>query len=151
MANRLGLPALFGINTGKSAGGINEGEYRQIEFLRELHQAQGLAVTLGLGHAEITHGALFGIAPFLMPDDHARLAIETRKTADNGLVICVSTVAMQLMKIGEDFIHIVHGVRTLRMTGNLRYLPGCQLGVEVFGELLAFLRKTVDFFADIDS
>ncbi len=36
------------------------------------------------------------------------------------------------------------------MTCNLRHLPRCQLAINIFGELLAFLMQLVDLFADID-
>ena len=36
------------------------------------------------------------------------------------------------------------------MTGHLRYLPRGELGVDVFGERLAFLGQLVDFCGDID-
>jgi hypothetical protein len=81
---------------------------------------------------------------------HARLAVETRQATDDRLVIGIRAVAVQLMEVREDFVHVVHGVGTLRMTRDLGYLPGRELGVEVFGELLTFLREAVDLFADID-
>ena len=35
------------------------------------------------------------------------------------------------------------------MTRNLRHLPGRELGVDVFGQLLAFLRQAIDLFGDV--
>ena len=36
------------------------------------------------------------------------------------------------------------------MTRDLRDLPRRELGVDVFGQLLAFLRQPIDFFRNID-
>ena len=50
-----------------SSWGVDEGKNRQPKSIRMLHQAHGLAVSTGGGHAEITGHIFFGIAPFLMP------------------------------------------------------------------------------------
>ena len=43
-----------------------------------------------------------GIAPFLVADDHHRLAIETRQAADDRVVVGKGTIAMQFLEIGKD-------------------------------------------------
>jgi hypothetical protein len=48
---------------------------------------------------------------------------------------------MQFVEVGEDLAHVVHGVGTLRVTRDLRDLPRRQLGVDVLGQLLAFLAR----------
>ena len=74
-----------------------------------------------------------------------------REAADDGQVIREGAVAMQFVKIGEKFAHIVERVRTLRMTRDLRNLPGRQIRVEILRELLALLGQPIDFFRNIDS
>src|SRR6185436_21175030 len=72
-ADGLGLAALLGVDAGISAGGVDEGEYRQAELFGELHHAQRLAVALGLGHAEIARDLFLGVAALLVAEHHARL------------------------------------------------------------------------------
>src|SRR5205814_8097965 len=79
--DRLRLAALLGVDAGIGARRIDEGENRQRELLAELHQAQRLAIALGLRHAEVAGDLLFGIAPLLMADHHARRAAEAREAA----------------------------------------------------------------------
>ncbi len=150
MADGFRLTALFGIDAGESTRRIDEGEHRQVEFFSDFHQSQGLAITLGLGHAEVAHRALFGVAALLVANDHAGLAIEACKTADDGLIVRIAAVAMQFMEVGEDLVHVIHRVRTLRMACNLRDLPGRELRVDILGQLLALLREAVDLFGDVD-
>ena len=144
-ANGLRLAALFGINAWKSTGGVDKGEYRQLELLCRLHQAQGFAVTLWTGHAEVTRCAFFGVTPFLLANDHASIAIEASQTAHNAQVVREMPVAMHLHKVGEYFVDIVKGIGALRVTGNLGDLPRREVTVDVFGELLAFFGELVYF------
>src|SRR5438067_1139646 len=107
-------------------------------------------IAFGLGHAEVAHRAFLGVAALLVADHHAGLAIEARQTADDRLVVREGAVAVQLMEIGEDRIHVVHCVRTLRMACDLGDLPRRQLGIDVFRQLLALFGQAVDFFRNID-
>ena len=59
-------------------------------------------------------------------------------------------VAVHLDKIGEQRIHIVQRVGTLGMARDLGDLPGRQVAVDVFGQLLAFFAQLVDFIGDVD-
>jgi hypothetical protein len=128
----------------------DEGEDRQAEFLGNLHQAHRLAVAFRFRHAEVAHRALFGVAALLVADDHAGLAVEAREAADDRLVVGEGAVAVQLMEVGEDIVHVIHRVRTLRVARDLRHLPWRQLGVDVFRELLALLGQAVDLFRNVD-
>src|SRR3954463_12501939 len=148
--DRLGLASLLGIDAGIRARGVDEREDRQREFLGELHQPQGLAIALGLGHAEVAGDLLLRVAAFLMADHHARLAVEAGEAADYGGVVGESSVAVQLFPVREERLHIVERVRALRMARNLRHLPGRQLAVDVLGERLAALREPLDLLGDVD-
>ena len=57
---------------------------------------------------------------------------------------------MHFDEIGEAFADIVERVGALSVAGNLGDLPGCEVAVDVFGELQAFLGELVDFAGDID-
>ena len=58
---------------------------------------------------------------------------------------------MQFMEIGEDFAHVIKRVGALRVARDQRRLPGRELGVDFFGQILAFLLQTSDFVGDVDS
>ena len=148
-ANRLGLAALLGVNAGVGTRCVDKGEHRQLEFFSGFHQAQRLAVTLGLAHAEIAQPALLGVAAFLLANHHTGCAVKSRQTTNDAEVVRKMAVTVQLHKMGEQFVHIVHGVRALGVAGNLGDLPGRQITVDVFGKLLAFFGQLVDFSRDV--
>lgn len=74
-----------------------------------------------------------------MTEHHAGRSIEAGQTTHNRQVVGEVAVAMHLHKICENFADVIQCVRTLRMTGNFGNLPGRQIGVNVFGQLLALL------------
>ena len=113
------LAAFFCTNARIRAWCIDKGHNWNIEFFGSLHQAQCLTVTLRTRHTEITADFFFGIATFLMADNHHALAVETRQTADNGMIVRIMAVAMQLFKIGKNTVDVVQSIRTLRMAGHL--------------------------------
>ena len=149
-ADRLGLAALLGVDAGIGARRVDEGEHRQAELLGELHQAQRLAVALGLGHAEVARDLLLGVAPLLVADHHAGRAVEARQPADDRSVVREGAVAVQLLEMREEPLHVVERERALRMARDLRHLPGSQLAVDVLGERLAALGEALDLVRDVD-
>ncbi len=84
----------LGADAGISAGRVDEADDGQIKFLRQLHQAQRLAVAFGLGAAEVAHEVFLGIAAFLMADDHDAALVDGRRAADDGVVVAVAAVAV---------------------------------------------------------
>ena len=128
---------------------IHKGKDRQLEFFSCLHEAQRFAVALGLAHAKVTQSALFGVTPFLLAQHHTSLAIEAGQTAHDGQVICKVAVTVHLHKIGEDAVDVIESVRTLGVTRNFGDLPGAQVAVNVFGQLLAFLTQLINFKGDV--
>src|SRR5262249_27362136 len=60
--NRLGLAALFRVDSGVRARRIDEGQDWPFELFRDFHDAKRLAVTLGLWHSEIAVELLFGVS-----------------------------------------------------------------------------------------
>ena len=119
-----GLAALFGVDSGVGAGGIEEGDDRPAELGRQLHGAQGLAVALRLRHAEIAVELLFGVAAFLLADQHDGLAVEPAHAADDGRIVAEKAVAVDLLKVGQDALNVVERVRPLGMARVLDSLPG---------------------------
>src|SRR5574343_745988 len=67
-ANRFGLAALLGVDTGVGTRRIDEGHDWDAELLGQLHQAQGLAIALGARHAEVAVDLFLGIATLLVAD-----------------------------------------------------------------------------------
>ena len=75
----LGLAALLRADAGIGAGGIDQGDDRQLEALGQVHQADRLAVAFRLRHAEVVLDAAFRVVALLVPDDHDRAAAEPRR------------------------------------------------------------------------
>src|SRR2546426_8243398 len=144
------LAALLGVDPRVGAGRVDEGEHRERELLGQLHQAQRLAVALGLGHAEVAQDLLLGIAALLVADDHAGRVAEARQAADDRGVVGEGAVAVQLLEMREQHLHIIQRVRPLRMARHLRHLPGRQLAVDVLGKRLAALGEPLDLLRDVD-
>src|SRR6184192_1223696 len=90
------------------------------------------------------------VTAFLMADDHARLAVEARESADDRRIVGIDAIAVQLAKVAEQRIDVIERVGPLRMTRDLRDLPGRQLAVDFPGELLALLGKARDLVGNVD-
>ena len=58
-------------------------------------------------------------------------------------------VAVQFDEMGEDLVDVVQRVRALGVPRDLGDLPGRQVAVNVFGQLLALLGQLVDFGRDV--
>ncbi len=123
--------ALLGAEAGVGAGGVDEGEDGQAEFLGELHEAEGLAVALGLGHAEVAGDLFLGVAAFLLGDDHDGLAVEEGGAADEGAVVAELAVAVQFLEAGAEQGDVVEGVGAARVAGDLHALPRGEAGVDL--------------------
>ena len=149
-ANGFGLAAFFGVDTGIGAGRVHKGKHRQFEFLGGLHQPQCLAVPLGFTHAEVAQTTLLGVAPFLVAQHHTGGAVEAGQPAHDAQVVGKMPVAVQFDKVGEQLTHVVQCVRTLGVPGDLGDLPGREVAVDVFGELVALFGQLVDLFRDVD-
>ena len=150
MSDGFRLSAFLGADTGVCARRIDERDDGKAELLGQLHHAQCFAIAFGLRHAEVAVLPLLGIATFLVADHHHALPVEARQSADNGRIVGKRTVTVQLLEIGHDHADVIEAVGPLRMARHLRNLPSGQLGVDVFGERLAFLGQFVDFRGYVD-
>src|SRR5713101_3902548 len=83
----LSLAALLGVNPRVGAGRIHEGEDGPAELGGELHHAQGLAVALGLGHAEVAGEFLFGVAALLVTHDNDGPPVVARRAGDDSRIV----------------------------------------------------------------
>ena len=149
-ADGLGLATLFGSDARVGTGRVDEGEDRNGEFFRQMHQAQGLAIAFRAGHAEVAREFFLGIVPLLMADDHHRLAVKARQSADDGPVIGKAAIAVQLLEIRKDQAQVIERIRPLRMPCHLGRLPRRQVGVDFLGQrlALAFQQGNLDGHVD---
>ena len=72
-----------------------------------------------------------------MPDDHGRAALEASDAADDRLVLGEEAVAGERGEILNEPVDVVAEMRPLGVAGDLRLLPGGQLGI---GLLQSFAR-----------
>ena len=124
-----GLAAGFGVDAGKRAGGVHEGEQRQAEAAGEIDQPARLAVALRLGAAEIVLYPRFGLAALLGADHHHRPAFEAAEPAHDRLVVGEGAVAGERREVGDQAGDVVQSLRALGVAGDLGLLPGGELGV----------------------
>ena len=97
----LALPTLLRADVAARAGCVDKADDRAVEFFGLPHQAQRLAIALGLRRAEAALDALFGgMALFDRNHRHRRRA-EVGQAADDGWVVRVAAVAVQLKKAVE--------------------------------------------------
>jgi hypothetical protein len=97
ISRRSATPIASGADARIGARRVDERDQRDLEALRRAHEAQRLAIALGLRHAVVAPYALLGVAALLLTDDHHRLAFEPRRPADDRLVVRVHAVAVQLL------------------------------------------------------
>jgi hypothetical protein len=81
---------------------------------------------------------------------HAGLAVEAGQATHDAQVVRKVAVAVQFLEMGEDVAHIVQRVGPVRVAGNLGDLPGCEVAVDVLGELLALVGQLFDLGRDVN-
>src|SRR5450432_1123847 len=136
----LGLAALLGVDAGIGAGSIDEGQDGPAKFGGQLHDAQCLAISLGLGLAKIPLYPLLGVAAFLVADHRDRTATKFCQAGDQRLIVAKIAITVQLDEVGEKHADNVESVWPILVPRNLGALPGAQMGVELaaeFGDLEA--------------
>jgi hypothetical protein len=108
------------------------------------------AVTLRARHAEVAEDLPFGVTALLVADDHHRFAVESRQTANDGVVVGKGPVAVQFLEIGKDQAQVIKRVGPLRMTRHLADLPRRKPGIDLPGQDFALFLQASDFFGDVD-
>ena len=66
---------------------------------------------------------LLGVAAFLLGTNSYRTAIEKTKTANDRRIVAKQPVAMQFMKMSEEPLDVVGGVRAFDVPRQLHTLP----------------------------
>src|SRR5258708_16763034 len=102
------------------------------------------------GDAEIPQDLLLGVAPFLVADPRASLAVEARQPGYDGRIVQERAVAVQLLEGRDQHGHVLERVGPLRMARNLRHLPGSEIAVDLLRKHLAALGKALDLLRDVD-
>jgi hypothetical protein len=141
----LALPAFLGAHAGIGAGGVDEGQDRQVELLGHVHQAHRLTVAFGPGHPEVVLQAGLGVAALFVAHHHHRHAAEAAKPADHRLVVAEGAVAAQLDEVLDQPSQEVGKVRPVRVAGHLGLLPWVQPRIDVAAESVCAAAQSVDF------
>jgi hypothetical protein len=128
-SNAFGLPALLGADAGVGAGGVDQCDHRQAELFGQLHAAQGLAVALGMGQAEVALDLFLRVAAFPVADQHHLVAGHAGQPALDGGVVAEEAVAMEFAELPADHVHVVPEQRPLRVAGDLHRFPGAEVFV----------------------
>ena len=97
----LALAALLRADVAARAGCVDKADDRAVEFFGLPHQAQRLAIALGLRRAEAALDALFGGMALFDRNHRHRRSAEVGQAADDGWVVRVAAVAVQLKKAVE--------------------------------------------------
>ena len=118
------LAAFFGIDTGVCAGRIHQGDDGAVELGGQLHDADGFAVALWFGHAEVAEHFLLGVAAFLFGDDHDGCALEGGHAANDGLIVTEEAIAVEFLEVEEEALYVIGGVGAFGVAGKLDALPG---------------------------
>ena len=118
-ADSFGLTTFLRVDTRISTRRIDESQHRDGKLFRQFHQPQCFPITFRARHAEVAQDFFLGVATLLVADHHHRLPIEACQTTDNSIVICKSTVAVQLFEIGEHVLDIIQRIGALRVARHL--------------------------------
>ena len=146
--DRLGLAALLCVDARPGAGGVDQGDDRQVEAVGKLHQARRLAIPLGARHAEIVAQAARRVVALFVADEADRAPTKASEPADDRGVLGEFAVAGQRCEVFDEAFDVVAEMRPALDARDLRLLPRRQRSVEI-GEHLGGLRLELgDFLAE---
>ncbi len=100
-ANCLRLAALLSTHAGVGTRRVDEGDNGEAELLCGLHQAQGLPIPLGAGHAEVAVDLVAGVPTLLVAYNQHGLAIKPGKATDDRRIVGKRAITVQLVPVGE--------------------------------------------------
>jgi hypothetical protein len=88
--------------------------------------------------------------PFSWPITITGPAVETRHTADDGLVVAEVAIAMQLVELGEDARDVIQGVGAQRVPRHLDHLPGREVGEDLLREPRALRTQFAELLRQVE-
>ena len=145
------LTALFRTHTRIGTGSINECDYRQFETVSQFHDTDGFTIAFGTRGTEIMFQAGLGVIAFFLTEHRNSLTIKTRKTGLNGLIFGKVTVTGQRREFCKQAVHIIQTMRTVRMTGDLHFLPRGEFAVNIFQRVARALFKAPYLITHLDT
>ena len=74
----------------------------------------------------------FNIIALFVAHDDDRATTETTQTTNNGLVLTKIPVTGKRREIFDQRLRVIEEMGPIRMSGDLRLLPGIEIGVHVF-------------------
>src|SRR6266702_1781396 len=101
-------------------------------------------------HSEVAAQILLRVPATLMSDDHHRVAVEARPTADDRRVLTKRTVSVELDKVGEDEPKIVVRQRPLVRPSNLHALQRSEILVDLLAQLAELALQRRNLLGDIE-
>ncbi len=92
-----------------------------------------------------------GVGTLFLPDNGDRRAVETAETSLKGFIIGEFAVAGKRREFGEKPVDIFKAMRTVRMAGDLRLLPGRQLAVDILQRIGRAFLEAANLVAHLDA
>ena len=90
------MPRSSDSGPGCAPGNVDEGDDRQPEAFRQLHDPHRLAVALGVRHPEVAPDVLVGVVALLLADDRDPPAVDPGEPGDHRGVVAEEPVAVEL-------------------------------------------------------
>jgi len=103
-----------------------------------------------MGTAEVELDILLEVAALAGTQQEHRPAVDLAETAEDGAVVGVAPVAIELEKIRRQPLDVVLRIGPLRMTRELHALPGRQVREDTATRLIQTGFQQGDAVADVD-
>ena len=149
IGDRLALAQPLGIDPRPSTGRVNKGNDRHSESIGMFHQAHGLAIAAGGCHAKIPGHIVFGVAAFLVAQNHHGHSVQTGHAAHDRWVISPAPIAVQLQPIIGHGVDVVQGAGAAGMASHLQPLHRRQTAIDLLAQLVRSLLQLLDLIAHI--
>ena len=117
------LAALFRVDAGIGAGGIDQRQHGQAEALGQPHQSPRLAIPFRPPHAEIVLEPSLGIRAFFGAEHEDAAPAKATDAADNGGILGEDAVAGEWHEISDQPADVIEAMRPFGMSGHLNLLP----------------------------
>ena len=125
MQSCAGAKTFFSGNSAECTRGINEADYRSVEFFSLLCKSEGFSVSFRVRHGEIAFFIFIYISALYLCDYSNRTIVQTGNSADYCSVISIKTVAVHFIKVSKDKRNVVLYGRTVFMTNQLKAFISC--------------------------